>query len=158
MNKKLVALLLAVMGLALPLAVLAGFNVPNMPNGTAINITVIFSKIFDIVWMVTAAVVVIIFITIGFMFLTSQGEPSKLELARRAVIWACVGVFVILISFSIIALIMMTFATGGGGGGGATGACCAPGGSGACSETTQAGCTGGGLFAPGGTCTPNPCS
>ncbi len=107
MNKKLIALSVFA-ALALPVMALA-ITLPTMPTGNAVNITAFIDKVFEIIWMVTATVVVIIFISVGFMFLTAEGDPAKVALARRAVIWGAVGVVVILLSFSVIQLVRMTF-------------------------------------------------
>lgn len=55
-----------------------------------------------VVWPVFVAVVVIMFIWAGFLFLTSQGDTGKVATARKAIIWAVVGVLVGITAFSIV--------------------------------------------------------
>ncbi len=155
-NKKIIAVLVAA-SLLLPAAALA-VALPTMPAGTAINLQAIIDNIFAIIWAVVASAVIIIFIVIGFLFLTAEGDPAKIATARRAVIWGTVGVVVILLSFSIIALVMKTFATGGGGspsgGGGAavSGACCVGGTTGCIDAGGSDSCAGyGGTYKGDGT-------
>ena len=40
------------------------------------------------------------FIFAGFLFLTANGEPGKVALAKKAVLWATVGIAVALAGFS----------------------------------------------------------
>ena len=58
-----------------------------------------------VVWPIAVGVVIVLFIMAGMIFLTAQGEPGKIETARKAVTWGVVGVIIILISFSIIATV-----------------------------------------------------
>ena len=66
----------------------------------------ILNQIFNfIIWPIVILVVIILFIMAGFSFLTSKGEPGKLDQARNFLIWGIIGVVVILISFSIVATV-----------------------------------------------------
>ena len=60
-----------------------------------------------IFWLlVFAGIVALILIIIsGFKFVTSGGEPKKAEGARKTLTYAVIGLFVILISFGIVAFI-----------------------------------------------------
>ena len=71
---------------------------PGVIQNAPINI---FDPIFSILWPLFAGFSVIMFIVAAFMFLTANGEPGKILLARNAMIWASVGVGVGLLSFSI---------------------------------------------------------
>lgn len=44
----------------------------------------------------------------GFMFISSQGEPTQLATARKTLLWAVVGIVVALIAFSIIVITKTT--------------------------------------------------
>jgi len=105
MNKKLVALS-TLAALIMPMMAVAAINLPALPAFSSINLNTVINNVFNIVWIFTAAAIVILFVVIGFMFLTAEGDPTKVALARRAVIWGAVGVVVILLSFSIIALVV----------------------------------------------------
>ena len=105
MNKKLVALS-TLAALIMPMMAVAAINLPALPAFSSINLNTVINNVFNIVWIFTAAAIVILFVVIGFMFLTAEGDPAKVALARRAVIWGAVGVVVILLSFSIIALVV----------------------------------------------------
>lgn len=69
-------------------------------------ITCIINNIIQIVvWPVFITAVVVMFIWAGFKFLTAQGEPGKITEARKALIWAVVGVAVGIVAFSAYATI-----------------------------------------------------
>src|SRR3989344_3417401 len=105
MNKKLVALS-TLAALIMPMMAVAAINLPALPAFSSINLNTVINNVFNIVWIFTAAAIVILFVVIGFMFLTAEGDPAKVALARRAVIWGAVGAVVSLLSFSIIALVV----------------------------------------------------
>ncbi len=99
MNKKIVTLLTSAVLLVFPVVSLAVALVP-LP-GIIGNPNNIFDALFGILWPFFAGFAVIMFIVAGFMFLTAQGEASKIQVARSAVVWGAVGVAVGLLAFSI---------------------------------------------------------
>ncbi|MDO8530091.1 MAG: hypothetical protein Q7S10_01665 [bacterium] len=58
-----------------------------------------------VAWPIFLGLVVIMFIYAGILFLTASGDPTKIGNARRAVIWAVVGVAVGFLAFSAVGLI-----------------------------------------------------
>ncbi len=85
---------LVVSSVAMPVFVFAVIN-----PGTWIND--ILTHLLDIVvWPIFAAASVLIFIWAGFLFLTAQGEPSKIAAARKAFLWASIGIAVAIVGFS----------------------------------------------------------
>ncbi|MBX4200788.1 hypothetical protein KW786_01525 [Candidatus Parcubacteria bacterium] len=114
MNKKILFSVILTTALALPLVALAGaapapFLGNPFPTTLNINIFNVLGTLLYMVWVVTAAAVAILFILAGFKFLTSQGDPTKISEARRAVLWGLAGVAVIVMSFSIITLVRSFF-------------------------------------------------
>ncbi len=106
MNKKLVTTLTTITFLLAPVFALAW--VPDaLPNQWAPNVVPaeIINAIFNFIWPVVAAVVVIYFIIIAFMFFTAQGKPDDIATARKALIWGIAGVAIILMAFSMIAIV-----------------------------------------------------
>ncbi|MBX4200789.1 hypothetical protein KW786_01530 [Candidatus Parcubacteria bacterium] len=99
--------------LAMPAVTLAYVFIPDAPpNNVPINILGVLAGVFNLVWPITVAVIIIMFIYAGFQFLTAQGDPSKIAAARQSVIWGAAGVAVILLAFSMITIIRITI--GGG--------------------------------------------
>jgi len=105
MNKKLAWLSLVPL-LALPVVGLA-FDVLTVPEPRVVNVNVVglVNLIFNFVWPIVVAVVIVLFILAGFIFLTAQGEPNKVAQARLAVVWGIVGVAVIILAYSIISIV-----------------------------------------------------
>ncbi len=99
MNKKLIVLLSSAVLLAFPVISLAVQLIP-LP-GIIGNPNNIFDALFSILWPFFAGFAVIMFIVAGFEFLTAQGAPDKVALARQALIWGTVGVAVGVLAFSI---------------------------------------------------------
>lgn len=109
MNKKLIGLSAATILFILPafsLAInIADVNIYAEPTGTLTDIILVLNKILPIVWAVFVAIAIIMFIVAGIDFLIAQGEPGKLQQARRFVIWGFVGVAVAIIGYSVFKLV-----------------------------------------------------
>ena len=60
-----------------------------------------------IYWLLIFAGVVALFLIIfgGFRFMTSGGDPKSVEGARNTIIWAIIGLVVVLLSFAIVGFI-----------------------------------------------------
>ena len=106
MNKKLIIIYALVISLV-PVSILnaAGYTSPPIPGPFSGDVNSIIITLFNIFWPIAAAFVVIMFVIAGFKFLTAQGEASKVNEARQAVIWGVVGVAVILLAWSIISIV-----------------------------------------------------
>ena len=55
--------------------------------------------------LVFSVIAVLCFLFAGIMFLTAQGQPEKIQMARSAFIWGVAGVVVGILAFSIIAIV-----------------------------------------------------
>ena len=62
-------------------------------------------KIINFIFWVALAIVPIIIIIAGFLFLTSGGDPEKVRTAKRMIFWAVIGLAIILFAKGIISLI-----------------------------------------------------
>ena len=58
-----------------------------------------------VLWSVFGAIVIFCFVYSGIMFLTAQGDSSKLATARSSFLWGVVGVVVGILAYSIIGII-----------------------------------------------------
>src|SRR3989338_2214748 len=111
MNKKLATAFLSTILLALPL-VSSAVPFGNQPTTLAIPLDVLFNNLLTYVWWVFIIIAVIFFIVIGVLFLAAEGEPGKLETARRALIWGTAGILVAILAFSIISIVGLAFGLG----------------------------------------------
>ncbi len=100
MNKKLASLFLLGVFLSLTPLSISAVNFPGLPPGDFLT-TDIITNIFNFVWYIFSGFAVIMFIVAGFLFLTAQGNPEKVSLARKMLIYGGVGVAVALLSVSI---------------------------------------------------------
>lgn len=97
MNKKLISSLAIVSLLVLPLAV---FAVPATRT-----LTGIITSLQTLAWQIFGLIAVICFVIAGILFLTSGGDPEKVQTARNAFMWGVAGIVVGILAYSIISII-----------------------------------------------------
>ena len=84
MNKKHIAV--AFLALFLPFIALA-FESGGVPNAAPnLDINSIIDVLFATMWPIIVAILILVFVGIGFLFLNAQGDPSKIASARLALI------------------------------------------------------------------------
>jgi len=104
MNKKIITSVSAIL-LSLPVTILA-FTPGSVPNAVpTLDVPGVIDIIFSILWPITVAFFIIMFVLAAFLFATAQGDAEKVKSARAAVIWGIVGVFVALVAFSIVFIV-----------------------------------------------------
>ncbi len=54
-----------------------------------------------VIWPIFAGASIIMIIVSGFLFVTAQGDPSKISTAKKSLLWAIVGIIVGLLSVVI---------------------------------------------------------
>lgn len=101
--KKILSILILGIILVLPFTVLA--NEPATPDGVAILVGVL-DNIIDAIWKIFVALIVIVFLYAGFLFLIAGGNPEKIGKAKSAALWGIVGVIVGILSFVISKIII----------------------------------------------------
>ena len=74
-------------------------------GGQFISVEGILCRITNILKIIFYGLVIIMFIIVGFLYLTAQGEPNKIQRANRALLWAIVGVVVGILSYSANVLV-----------------------------------------------------
>lgn len=63
--------------------------------------------LINIVLSIMGAVAALIIVIAGFRFITSQGNPSETATARNAILYASVGLVVIITAFAIVNLVVL---------------------------------------------------
>ena len=102
-NKKLIIFSALTILFISPIIVMA---VPGVFSGTLEGaVANVLITVENILWSVAVAYIIIMFVVAGFKFLTAQGDISKVAEARNAVIWGLVGATVILLAWSIVAIV-----------------------------------------------------
>lgn len=102
--KKIDIVLASLTLLGLPGVILAQFNQtqqPFLPAGNITSLWFVIIAILNFIWPIFIGFAIIMLLLAGFLFLTAQGEPSKVKEARFAVIWGVVGIIVGILAFSI---------------------------------------------------------
>lgn len=99
MNKKIVSLFSCFLAF-LPIIVSAAPAAQNNFIGGIINR---FLEI--IVWPLFIGLAIVMFIWAAILMMTAQGDEGKLGTARKAIIWAVVGIIVVIVSFSAVRII-----------------------------------------------------
>src|SRR5438045_1792987 len=67
--------------------------------------TIIENFLNKIVWPLFIGASVAMLIWAGFLFLSSEGDPTRVKAAQRAVIWGVVGIFVAIVGFSAVSIV-----------------------------------------------------
>jgi hypothetical protein len=62
-------------------------------------------KIISFIFWIAIAIVPIMIIIAGFLFLTSGGDPEKVRTAKKMLLYTCIGLVIILLAKGIISLI-----------------------------------------------------
>lgn len=74
-----------------------------MPNTTATNIPTLISGVLtDFVLPLAGGAIVLTIIYGGALYITSAGDPQKIEKAKKTLMWAILAVILIVISYSIV--------------------------------------------------------
>jgi len=68
----------------------------NNPLGKTKTLTALISQIINVVITIATPIAILAIIYSGFLFVKAQGNPSKLEEAKKTLMWVLVGVMVLL--------------------------------------------------------------
>jgi Na+-driven multidrug efflux pump len=60
------------------------------------DLSTFLAKLLDLVVMIVFPLIVLFIVYIGFLFVSSQGNPEKLKEAREYFFWALVGALIVL--------------------------------------------------------------
>lgn len=91
---------MSLMGIALPVLAI---TIPNPIE--AETITELIKDIADLIFWVAVAVVPLMVIISGIMFIFTGGEPNKVSQARNLLFWAGIGLAILLLARAISAVI-----------------------------------------------------
>lgn len=79
----------------------------NIPTTSA---EVVLNTALNSVYMVAGIVAVIVIIIAGYMYVTSQGDSSAVTKAKNAILYAVIGLVVIILAFAITWFVIGRFA------------------------------------------------
>lgn len=75
--------------------------IPN-PLGPGATFETLLNKIIDFLFWVGMAVAPVMFIVAGFLYVTSAGSPQKVESAKKMMIYAVIGLAVLLLAKGLV--------------------------------------------------------
>ncbi|MFH1841308.1 MAG: TrbC/VirB2 family protein [Candidatus Nealsonbacteria bacterium] len=65
----------------------------------------ILNTIINFIFAIGLAVTPVIFIIAGFLFVTSGGNPNRLDTAKKMILYAVIGLLVILLAKGLVAVL-----------------------------------------------------
>jgi hypothetical protein len=71
----------------------------------------IIKAAIEVISFVTGVAAVILILISGIRFMTSGGEPSKVSEAKSTLLYAAIGIFIVIVSQGIIALVLNRLAS-----------------------------------------------
>lgn len=99
---------------SLPITGQSEASLPNFLGSGVNSISDLLLKIVDFLMNLVIPFAVLMLVWAGFQFATAQGNPDKIEKAKKNLVWTVVGIAVILASRAIIGYITQVL-TGGSG-------------------------------------------
>lgn len=98
----------------------AQISIPN-PLDPCRDIGCVLYKIATFLLTIAVPILTIMVLWAGFLYLTAAGDPKKVQMAHKALLWAVIGFAIILINWGFASIIEEILGGGGNGGGGGGG-------------------------------------
>jgi len=73
------------------------------------NFKDLINTIINIIYYLSIPIGAIMFIIAGFYFVTAAGEPEKINMAKKMILWTLVGLLVVVSAKGIMALFIEIF-------------------------------------------------
>jgi len=103
--RKYLSLILLII-ILVPLAV-EGVTIDNPIRSN--NFAELIDAIINFIFMFAIAIAPIMFIIAGFYFITAAGEPEKIQMAKKMILWTLVGLLVVMSAKGMITLFREAF-------------------------------------------------
>ena len=65
----------------------------------------LLNAIIDFIFTISIPITALMIIIAGFYFITAQGEPEKIQTAKRIIIWALIGFLIVLCAKGLVKLL-----------------------------------------------------
>ena len=77
----------------------------TIPNPLEANsFTELLNAIIDFIFYLALGIAPIMIIVAGFFFITAQGDPEKINTAKRIILWVLIGLIIVLCAKGLIKL------------------------------------------------------
>lgn len=97
--------LLSILAILFVLALAAPFISAQTPLDsprTDINPVAVLNNVADLLINIATPIAIIMVVVAGFYFMTAQGEPGKIELAKKMLLWTLIGMAVVLMAKGVV--------------------------------------------------------
>ncbi|MFH1656664.1 MAG: pilin [Candidatus Nealsonbacteria bacterium] len=100
---KKISFLLILFSLFVPL-VSSAVSIPNPLKAN--TFTELLNSIIDFIFTISIPITALMIIIAGFYFITAQGEPEKIQTAKKIIIWTLIGFLIIVAAKGLVQLLM----------------------------------------------------
>jgi len=100
MSSKLKTFSLTIMGLIFPAVSFA-----IVSSSAASTIYEIIARVYKFLLMISIPIAVIIILWAAYTFLTSSGESEKINQAKKILMWAIIGLIIVILSNGIVSVL-----------------------------------------------------
>jgi hypothetical protein len=88
----------------------SGYKIdPDQAHILTINPGDIFHNVINVVLFACGAAAVLVIVLAGFMFVTSGGDASAIAKAKSAILYAVIGIVVVMLAFTITQFVIGGF-------------------------------------------------
>lgn len=102
MRKRILTLLLLLL-IIFPLLVSAQLKIENPLQHDTFG--KLIGAIINFLFLVAIALAPLLILIGAFYFMTAAGDPARIETGKRIILYTCIGLFIILFSWGLIAII-----------------------------------------------------
>ncbi len=85
----------------------------NPPSGLPTDVCALLNNITDFLLLVVAPLAGLMILWAAFQILTASGDPAKFATGRRTIVYALIGLGVVILSKGIVAIITDLLGAGG---------------------------------------------
>lgn len=83
-----------------------GASVNSSTGLVEMSATNVIKNITDIVYWIAGATAVLMFVMAGIRFISSSGNPSRIQKARQSMIYSVIGLIIVILAFTITNVIL----------------------------------------------------
>ena len=88
-------------------ALASGIDVSGLPNhGSGDAAHAGMTVALNIVFGITASMAVLVIVVAGFRYIVARGDPNATAQAKNTIIYAVIGLFVVLAAYSIVEFVL----------------------------------------------------
>lgn len=82
----------------------SGLNI-NPPGGLPTNVCVLLDNITNYLFLIVAPLAGLMILWAAFQILTASGDPAKLDTGKKTIVYALIGLGIVILSKGIVAII-----------------------------------------------------